>query len=115
MRKFLCLLSSALVLESCNDAKLETPAPKDIIPVDTMIMVMSDVLLMENALQRDYPQLVSQADIVKNSGDSILQSYSLSFDRYKRSFEYYAFYQDTMNYIYDRMSDRITIQMNESE
>ncbi|MBN9293951.1 MAG: DUF4296 domain-containing protein [Flavobacteriia bacterium] len=115
MKKFLCFLSSALFLGSCNDARLETSVPKDIIPVDTMIMVMSDVLLMENALQRDYPQLVSQVDIVKNSGDSILQSYSLNFDRYKRSFEYYAFYQDTMNYIYDRMSDRITIQMNESE
>lgn len=106
-------LSLCLLLFACTNSSISTPVPKDIIPVDTMVMVMSDVAVMESVIQRDFPHLVRQTEIVKNSGDSILKNYSLNFDRYKRSLDYYTFYADTMVYIYGRMSDRVTTQLND--
>ncbi len=107
------VFSLCLFLLSCNESKISTPVPDDVIPVDTMIMVMSDVAVMENVIQRDFPHLVRQTEIVKNSGDTILKSYSLNFNRYNRSLDYYTFYADTMIYIYNKMSDRMTNQLND--
>ena len=105
--------SLCLFLFSCTSSNISTPVPDDVIPVDTMIMVMSDVAVMESVIQRDFPHLVRQTEIVKNSGDSILKNYSVNFDRYKRSLDYYTFYADTMVYIYNHMSDRMTTQLND--
>lgn len=106
-------LSLCFLLFACTNSSISTPVPKDIIPVDTMIMVMSDLALMESVIQKDFPHLVRQTEIVKNSGDTILKKYSLDFERYKSSLEYYTFYSDTMVYIYNHMSDRMTTQLND--
>lgn len=98
---------------ACKNAALENPIPQDVIPVDSLVMVLTDISVMEKVIQKDYPHLVRNTDIIRNSGDSILKNYHLSFSRYKKSLEYYTRDMDTMNYIYDKIADRATILMNE--
>lgn len=115
MKKITGIILLVSLLSSCDESGLDIPIPKDIIPVDTMITVMSEIAVLENVIQRDYPALVKNTEIVKNSGDEILKSYHLTYERYSNSLEYYTFYTDTMIYIYDRMADEITFKMNELE
>lgn len=102
-----------MVLLGCSDGKPHMKIPKDIIPVDTMINVMADLKVMEVAVRQNFPQSVGDTSFIERSGDTILDNYHLKFDRYQRSLKYYLFYQDTMNYIYDQMFDKITLQLNE--
>lgn len=113
MRKIILILTLAGLIAACdNGVALHKKVPKDIIPVDTMIMAMSDLIVIENVLQRDFPILITQSKYITNSGDSVLKNHGLTFDRYKNSLEYYTFYQDTLDYIYDRMIDRISNDLN---
>lgn len=113
MKKASILLFLTLAISSCKNTKLEVEIPSDVIPVDTIVRIMSDISVMEKVVQKDYPHLVRNTEIIKNSGDSILKNYQINYSRYKRSLEYYTSNMDTMVYIYDRMSDRISIQLNE--
>jgi len=107
-RKIASLLLIFLAFGCSRSNKIKIDAPKDVIPVDSMIPVMMDMLTMENVIKSDYPQIAQNAKIINNSGDSILKKYHLNFDRYKRSLDYYAMQQDTMLYIYKQMTDRFT-------
>jgi hypothetical protein len=113
MKKTIAFFFLSILLISCENSVLKTPVPEDVIPVDTLIMVIGDIMVMEKVIQKDYSQLVRNTEIVRNSGDSILRNYHLNYDRYQRSLAYYTTDMDTMNYIYDKISDRATIQLNE--
>lgn len=114
MKSYFALLMVLFsLLVSCRQGRMKNPVPEDVIPVDTMMMVMEKMMVMENAVRNDYPQLVRNKEIVLNSGDSIFKEYHLSFDRYNRSLDYYLFSQDTMKYIYNHISDHLTQEMNE--
>lgn len=115
MKKSVFFLLISFVLLGCDQQGAQLPIPKDVIPVDTMIFIMSDMAILENVIRRDFPQLAQQAEIVKNSGDTLLQSYNINYDRYKRSLDYYTFSPDTMIYIYEKMSDNITVKLHEVE
>ncbi|HRO76073.1 MAG TPA: DUF4296 domain-containing protein [Crocinitomicaceae bacterium] len=115
MRKSIFLLLTSFALFSCDQQGAQLPVPKDVIPVDTMIFIMSDMAVLENVVRRDFPQLAQQAEIVKNSGDSLLKNYNIDYNRYKQSLDYYTFSPDTMIYIYEKMSDNITVKLHEVE
>lgn len=106
---FLLVLAISI---ACDNGKVKNPVPKDVIPVDTMMMVMEDLFVLENAIRNDFPQLVQDVDLVKNSGDEILKKYHIEFARYETSLTYYLTDQDTMKYIYNHISDGISERMN---
>lgn len=113
MKKIIAFFFLLIFFVACKNSILKTPIPDDVIPVDTLIMVIGDIMVMEKVIQKDYSQLVRNTEIVRNSGDSILRNYHLSYERYQRSLAYYTTDMDTMNYIYGKISDRATTQLNE--
>ena len=77
-------------LVSCQSQPFELDEPNDLVPRDTMIMVLKDLSLIEAHLQTEYVQLSNYYRSLKLSGDAILQKYHLSTSRVEESLVYYG-------------------------
>lgn len=79
-----------LSLSSCAFEPKQFEIPKDLIPKDSMILIMHDMSLVESYIHQKYVQLERYALLLRMSGDSLLQDYGMNRERYERSMEYYG-------------------------
>lgn len=112
LKAFLVVAIIFFFFSNCKSDQMKNKPPVDVIPIDTMINVMTDMMILENAIKTDFPQIVRDETIALNSSDSLLREYNMNYDRYERSLSYYLFDQDTMKYIYNQITDRVTAKMN---
>jgi len=112
MNRYLVIVSLISVLVSCGDAPNELPEPDNLIPRDSMVMVLEDMMVMESHVQSKYPQLNMSRKVMKNSGDAVLKKYGITFDRYDKSVDYYGSRQREMMDIYTQVQDSLTWKMN---
>ncbi len=96
----------------CQSEPYSLDEPSDVIPKDTMIMVLKDLTLMESHLQTKYVQLSNYYKSLKLSGDVILDKYKLSSARLERSIVYYGSKQQEMQEMYTSILDTLIIQSN---
>lgn len=112
MRKLgFCLL--ILVLSSCETELQEMKRPKNLVPKDTMVLVLSDVMVIEYHVQSRYPRPDQFHECIKRSGDTILANYQLNYKRFTHSLDYYASKQDVMEEIYDKVIENLTKKLNQ--
>lgn len=107
---FLFLLST---LGACQIKVKEIPAPENLLPKDSLIVVLEELMLVEQHIQSRYPQLNQFQDLAKRSGDTILFKYHVSFKRFDQAMDYYGSRQDEMKGIYEKILERMNTKVNQ--
>ncbi|MDD2983357.1 MAG: DUF4296 domain-containing protein [Crocinitomicaceae bacterium] len=112
MRKIIILVLIGL-FSSCEVKLNDFPIPKDLIPKDSMTLILQDMMVLENYIANTHPEINISPDLMKKSGDSLLSTYHISPKRFESSFQYYGTQQEEMIKIYSEIQDSLTWKMNQ--
>lgn len=103
----LFFLISLILLSSCTLQPRNYQAPDGLIPKDSMIMIMKDLSVLESYIHQKHVQLERYALLMRMSGDSLLQDYDISRERYEQSMEYYGKNPKEFIQIYDAIIEQL--------
>lgn len=112
MRKII-LVSLIGLFASCKSEIKDFPVPNDLIPKDSMTLVLKDMMVLENYIANSHPAINSNPELMKKSGDSLLANYGISPKRFESSFQYYGTQQEEMIKMYTEIQDSLTWEMNQ--
>ncbi|TNE53384.1 MAG: DUF4296 domain-containing protein [Bacteroidetes bacterium] len=113
MRKWTLIIVFLGALFAC-ETSLEVPdAPKDLIPEDTMVQIMEDVMLLEQYIQSRYPRPDQFELCLKKSGDQVLEKRGMEYERFDRSLNYYASLDGKMKELYSMVMTNMNQKVNE--
>lgn len=96
-----------LFLQSCMKPIGTVEEPIDLIPRDTMVMVLNDLILIESHVQNKYLHVSKFYKNMTLSGDKILSKYHLTRKRLEASMDYYGIHQGDMQSIYTEILDSL--------
>lgn len=102
------LIASCFFLFSCENEDTVVTKPDQLIPQDTMIMVLKRISLIEAYMMNSTLPMVSVHTQLKKSCEKVLADYHLDPDRFERSMDYYASHQEEMTIIYTAILDSLT-------
>jgi hypothetical protein len=102
-----------LILSACKAEIKSIPKPDDVIPRDSLVIVLEDMMLLEGHVQSKYPQITQFHKVMRKSGDKLLAKYHMTYDRYSRSIDYYGSDQQEMQDIYNEVLESMNRKMNE--
>jgi hypothetical protein len=103
------ILVSVILLAACRDEVTGAKQPDDLIPRDTMIMVMKDLTLIESHIQMKYLQVTTYKETMKRSGQVIMDKYKISRKRFESSMDYYGTRQLEMQEMYACVLDSLNL------
>lgn len=106
---------SFCILVSCRDEVSGFNSRSNLIPRDTMVMVLKEMTLLESHVQSKYIQVNRYHRTMKQSGDIILKKYHISPLRYEASMDYYGSHQEEMQSIYAQVLDSLNRMSNQFE
>lgn len=101
------------LLASCRDVVTGFNSSENLIPRDTMVMLIKDMTLLESHVQMKYIQVNRYHKTMKKSGDLILKKYQISSERYEASINYYGSHQEEMQSIYSQVLDSLNRMSNQ--
>ena len=113
------MLSKALLfvliclLASCRDEVKGFNSSDNLIPRDTMVMLIKDMTLLESHVQMKDIQVNRYHKTMKKSGNLILKKYQISPERYESSLNYYGSHQEEMQSIYSQVLDSLNRMSNQ--
>jgi hypothetical protein len=110
MRKILIVFTAFGVLSACSHELEELEAPETLIPVDTMEMVLLDVMLLEAHMRSISNNVHDFYQIMLKSSQPIFEKYGVDSLRYVESMDYYARRQEELKALYERIQDTITLR-----
>lgn len=96
-----------LSLSSCALEPKTFDEPEDLIPQDSMVLLMHDMGILESYIHQRYVQLERYALLLRMSGDSLLSEYGVSRDRYESSMTYYGKNPQRFLEIYDSIISKL--------
>lgn len=105
---FLCLL----LLFSCSRGKKkkQVEIPANIIPQDSMVLILTEVHLIESAIFMQQQQGMNQDKrLVKQYYQHFFNQKQLSFNRLKNSIMFYSFHPDEYEKIYIEIVNQLSI------
>ena len=105
--KFYRAILILFFLQSCMKPIDMVEEPHDLIPKDTMVMVLHDLILTESHVQNKYLHVSKFHKIMTLSGDKILSKYNLTRKRLEVSMDYYGIHQGEMQSIYSVILDSL--------
>ncbi len=94
-------------MNACSDSMNGKPTPQNLIPRDTLVMVLKDMTLIESHIQTKYLHVSRFQKTMNMSGKKILDHYSISHKRFEESMEYYGSRQEVMQSIYAQILDSL--------
>lgn len=107
MKKLLLIVSSVILLFSCQDVK-RSPKPKDLIPQEKMVDVLTEVALMQGA--RSYSKkLLLEKGIAPYA--HLTRKFGIDSVQFLNSNNYYAEHPKTYEQIYTQVKRRLEILM----
>ena len=71
---FLVVLS---ITFSCSEEIKLFPKPSNLIPRDTMVMVLKDLSILESHIKSQFPQVNQNYKTLRKSGQIVLKKYNL--------------------------------------
>lgn len=101
------LFISLIILGSCADSIGGKVTPGNLIPRDSMVIVLKDLILVESHVQSKYMHVSRFQKTMKMSGKKILDEYGISHNRFESSMDYYGSHQDQMQSIYTEILDSL--------
>lgn len=96
-----------VLLVSCDSGTKRPAAPKDLIPHDTMVLVMHDIMRMESYIETRYQRLDKYFKAGKNSGRKILSGYRISPARFDASYKWYVANETELQAIYQEVIEKM--------
>ena len=105
--KYFFLLLIIFQISSCSDTIKGKPTPENLIPRDSLVMVLKDMTLIESYIQTKYLHVSRFHKTMNMSGKKILNQYSISHKRFEESMEYYGSRQEEMQSIYSQVLDSL--------
>lgn len=110
------LIIALLILISACSRKIErVPEPKSLIPRAKMISVLKEMMKLESHIQTKYGQVSSYYKVMRQSGDSLLETYTLDRKTYESSMDYYGSRQTEMQAIYSEALDQLNAELGEMQ
>lgn len=106
--KKIVLILTVLTLFSCKTDIKKMEQPNDLIAEDTMVMVLTDLAIMDAHISNKYPLHIIKSDVISNSGDTILANYNIDYKRWKSSMTYYISNQAVLIEINKKVLDALT-------
>lgn len=110
--RFLAVISFWVLLFGCKSEIKRFPEPENLVPRDTMVMILQDLTVIEAYITDKYPQVNRYQKWMVKSGDGVLKKYNVSFKRFDQSLNYYGSRQDLMQSIYTEVQDSLAWKMN---
>ena len=110
MNKILIIL---LLAFSCTSKENSGDKPENIIPKDTMVMVLKDLYILESHIKTKYPQIQQSFKTVTKSSEIILKKYNLDTARFNSSMEYFIPRQKEMQEINSQILESINRELTE--
>lgn len=101
------------MLVSCRDEVKGFDSIDNLIPRDTMVMIIKDMSLLESHIQMKYIQVNRYHKTMKKSGDLVLKKYQISSERYEASMNYYGSRQVELQSIYSQVLDSLNRMSNQ--
>lgn len=101
------------LLVSCRDEVKGFDSIDNLIPRDTMVMILKDMSLLESHVQMKYIQVNRYHKTMKMSGDLVLKKYLISSERYEASMNYYGSRQVELQSIYSQVLDSLNRMSNQ--
>lgn len=109
-----CLIACCMLfLVGCKSEIERIPEPENLIPRDTMVLVLGDLTVLEAHITNKYPTVTVFKDLMKKSGDELLKKYNISYKRLDQSLDYYGSRQEEMQSIYTEIQDSLTMRLNQ--
>lgn len=110
LKHYLLILLSILALFSCSESFSGYPEPKDIIPRDTMVILLKDLTMIEAHVQNKLNSVDQYQRTMILSGNDVLKKYGVSRDRLDRSMDYYGSHQEILSGIYTEILDSLNLE-----
>lgn len=107
--RFVLVISALFSLLACRDEVNVVPKPSDLVPEDTMVLVLRDLSIIESHIQMKYGQASIYKDLMVRSGNLVFEKYTMNSDRFENSLEYYGSRQMQMQAIYARVIDSLNL------
>lgn len=110
--KILAFITLVLAFASCKTEVRRFDEPVNLIPRDSMVLVIEELTVLESYITIKYPMLHVNEKVMRKSGDAILKKYKISFKRFDESISYYGSRQDEMQSIYTEVQDSLNWKLN---
>jgi hypothetical protein len=106
MRKFLGIFL-LVILQSCNSELHGLDKPDDLIPKDKMIVLMTDMLVLEGHIQTTYSTVNRYYKVMSASGRHYLKTKHISEKQYEDSFVYYTSKHEEYKLMLDKVMENL--------
>jgi len=107
MIKTITVIALFIVLASCQTDTYGKKRPEDLVSRDTLVMVLTELSLIESHIQDTYIHVGVFKDVMKRSGDLILSKYGLTSSRFESTVDYYGTRQEELESIYNQVLDSL--------
>ena len=102
------ILSVLLLLMSCNDKQSDVTAPTVLLSESEMVDVMTDVYIIENAINYRRGKGTKITNLKTNGFDAVFTHYGINDSIFKKNVEYYNDNPVVMKRIMDSVNMRFT-------
>lgn len=108
-------IAAVLFLIGCSSEIERRPEPENLIPKDKMIVVVREMVKLESHIQAKYTQVSTYNKVMVRSGDSLLQTFNLTKEKFESSLDYYGSRQELMEEIYTQALEDLNKELGELE
>jgi hypothetical protein len=115
MNKIAIAILTVLFFSSCRDEVDLSKKPKNLIPEDSMVLILKDLTLIESHIQMKYLQVNIYKETMKKSGDVIMKKYNVDLERFESSMDYYGMRQVKLQELYSRVLDSLNLMAGKLE
>lgn len=114
MRLIIIILFSIIISFSCSKKKKEVKIPDDIMPKDSMVLVIKEVHLVEAAIFMQQQQGLNQDKrLVKQYYNHLFTSLDVDLNHFKKSLKFYSFNPIEMEKIYGEVVEELSLLESE--
>lgn len=110
MKKSVAILLIITGLVSCSHELEVLEVPKELIPEDTLEMVLYDLMALETYTKMKHKNVNDFYILMKRSAQPILEKYHVDSTRYMLSMKYYSRNQEALMGIYTRLLEKVEAQ-----
>lgn len=113
MRSFLFVFFSICCFGACQNELEFNEVPQDLIPKDTFEVVLEEFMLIEGYTRKSHANVHEYFEIMRKSGNMILNKHHIDSARFGKSMDYYTREQELLLEIYQNILGRVDEKLNE--
>ena len=107
------IFCAVLVIQSCTaKSEFSEEQPTNLINEEKMKKIMSEMMLLETAIQLKHSNVIESKKIIGLAGNKLLKSYGEDSLSYTQSFNYYASNKEQMQGMYNEILEEYNISLS---